>query len=287
MAKKNNPIPKTQREISQEQIIPYDKSIGNPNDLNADEVKRSEQLSFKGDTVKPLSLGLQDIDSAIDYYFKEIIKPFVIQNGVRIDVPLVYGSPEKWKTIQKDGYFRDKNGKILSPLIVFKRDDLSSNTSIGNKIDANNPHLYETFVKLYSRKNFYSNFDILNDQKPEKEYYAVVIPDYVTINYSCIIYTFYNKQMNKIVEAINYASNSYWGDPARFKFNAKINQFNNSMEVGDGKDRAVKCNFTIKLYGYIIPDVLQKDMKAAKKFISKNKVIFGIETVKNNSKPSL
>jgi hypothetical protein len=37
--------------------------------------------------------------------------------------------------------------------------------------------------------------------------------------------------MNKIIEAINYASDSYWGDKERFKFNAKIDTFSNSVEV--------------------------------------------------------
>jgi hypothetical protein len=71
--------------------------------------------------------------------------------------------------------------------------------------------------------------------------------------------------MNKIVETINYASDSYWGDPARFKFNARIDSFNTVIEVADGQDRSIKSTFDIKLNGYIIPDVLQKDVSAIKK----------------------
>ena len=278
------PTPKSQREISISQQEPYQQGgpgfqpVGNPNDS---ELNRGNQFSFKGDTTKPLTLSIQDIDEAIFYYFTEVIKPYVIQNGQRLPVPIIYGSPEKWKSIQKDGYYRDKVGKIMSPLLVFKRDDLTKNRSIGNKLDANQPHLYTSMVKTYSKRDFYTPFDVLNNIKREKEQYAIVIPDYVTIKYSCMIYTYYVEQMNKIVEAINYASDSYWGDPARFKFRAMIDSFNTIIETNDGHDRAVKSSFDIKLNGYIIPDIVQKDMSAVKKIPTVTKTIFGFETTNN------
>jgi len=278
------PIPKTQREISISQQEPYQQGgpgfqpVGNP---NASEPNRGSKLSFKGDSTKPFSLGIQDIDETIFYYFNEVIKPSIIQNGIRIPVPVIYGNPEKWKSIQKDGYYRDKAGAIMSPLLVFKRDDLTKNRSIGNKLDANQPHLYTSMVKTYSKRDFYTPFDVLNNIKREKEQYAIVIPDYVTIKYSCMIYTYYVEQMNKIVEAINYASDSYWGDPARFKFRAMIDSFNTIIETNDGHDRAVKSSFDIKLNGYIIPDVVQKDMTAVKKIPTVTKTVFGFETVSN------
>jgi len=183
--KYKKPIPKTQKELANEQIVPYDESRGNPNKI--DSLNRAEQLSFKGDTTKPFSVDIEDIDEAIYFYFTQVIKPFVIQNNERIQCPVIYGNPEKWHQIQQDGYYRDKNGKIMSPLIVFKRDDLSKNRSIGNKLDANSPNLYTSLTKKYSKKNFYSSFDVLNNIKPETEQYAVIIPDYVNIKYSCVI----------------------------------------------------------------------------------------------------
>ena len=276
------PTPKTQREISISQQEPYQQEgpgfqpPGNPN--KAGGLNRSEQLSFRNDTTKPFTLGIQDIDEAIYYYFTEVIKPFVIQNGQRIAVPVVYGNPEKWKMVQKDGYYRDKSGKIMSPLLVFKRDDLTKVRNIGNKLDSNNPNLYSSFVKKYSPKNAYDNFSVLNNAIPQKQQYAIVIPDYVAIKYSCVIYTYYVEQMNKIVEAINYASDSYWGDPARFKFRAMIDSFTTVIEVEDGKDRAIKSNFDIKLNGYIIPDVIQKDLTAIKKIPDVTKITFTAET---------
>jgi hypothetical protein len=84
--------------------------------------------------------------------------------------------------------------------------------------------------------------------------------------------------MNKIIEAINYASDSYWGDPNRFKFKASIDTFNSVTELSTDQDRIVRSTFNIKLNGYIIPDVVQKDVTALKKLPSISKITFTLET---------
>jgi hypothetical protein len=48
-------------------------ATGNPNLGN--EKGRGDQISFRGDTVKPFSIGIQDIDEAVFYYFQNVIKP--------------------------------------------------------------------------------------------------------------------------------------------------------------------------------------------------------------------
>ena len=274
------PIPKTQKEILNDTITPYDKSLGNPN-LSNSGFNRAEQTSFKGDSNKTFSVGIQDIDESIMYYFDNVIQPFVYQNGERISVPIIYGAPERWKSFQKDGYYRDKSGRIMSPIIMFKRNNLSKDRSVGNKLDANNPINFGIYGKSYSSLNAYDNFSVLNNRTPTKEYYAVVVPDYVTIQYSCIIQTYYIEQLNKIVEAINYASDSYWGDPERFKFRARIDSFATIQELNEGQERVVRSNFDINLRGYIVPDSIQKELNTIPKFRDKSKVVFGLEVSSN------
>jgi hypothetical protein len=223
------------------------------------------------------------MDESVLYYFNEVIRPTVQQNGQRIAVPVIYGAPERWKSTQKDGYYKDKNGKIMAPIIMFKRDTVSKNTSITNKLDANQPHLYATWATTYSSKNAYSNFNLLNNRKPVQTYQLIVIPDYVDLTYSCTIQTYYVDQLNKIVEAINYASNAYWVDPERFKFKATIDSFTTSTELNDGQDRTVKSTFTLKLSGYIIPDNIQKEITAHRKFNSKAQIIISTETYYSGS----
>ena len=84
---------------------------------------------------------------------ENIIKPTVQQNGVVQKVPVIYGSPEKWKQIQKDGYYRDSKGKIMMPLITFKRNSIEKNRSITNKLDSNSPNNINVFTKSYSKNN--------------------------------------------------------------------------------------------------------------------------------------
>ena len=101
------------------------------------------------------------------------------------------------------------------------------------------------------------------------------------MTYSCIIYTYYVEQLNKIVESINYAANSYWGNPDRFKFKANIDSFTTITELTAGNDRTVRANFDINLNGYIIPDIPQKDLTVDKKRFSKGQVVIQQETVSN------
>ena len=294
MARTKKPKPKSQLEITNDQINPYvnpenGETAGNPNipsefnqftptNQSGVDFNRSEKLSFTDDPAKPLSIGVQDIDESIFYYFENIIQPSVYQNNERTPVPLIYGSPEKWKSVQKDGYYKDKNGKIMSPLIIFKRDNITPRRNLSNKLDANHPHLYTSWQKTYSPKNDYSNFNVLNNKVPTKQYIINVVPDYVTLNYSFIIQTYYVEQLNKIVEAINYASDSYWGNPERFKFKAEIDSFTTTNEINQDDDRVVRSTFSLALYGYIVPDNIQKDITALKKYNSKSKVIIGLET---------
>ena len=285
------PVPKNQREISISQQTPL---LDNPNNAvvplpvfanqnNPATAKayRAEQISVKGDSTKDYTVSIGDIDEAITYYFNNVIKPQVYQNGTQIAVPIIYGNPERWKAVQKDGYYRDKNSKIMCPIIMFRRTSMDKSYVVGNKLDANNPHNYAVAGKTYQKGDAYSNFNLLNNRKPVISYQAVVIPDYVTLNYECIIWTYYIEQMNQIVEGVNYSSDSYWGDPQRFKFRARIDSFTNNETLSQGEERLIKTNFNIKMYGYIIPDIVNKGLVATKKFFSKGKMNFTTEVVAN------
>jgi len=274
------PTPKTQRELSVSQHKSHDPSVGNPN-LATPINNRAYETSWKGDNVKPFSVGVQDADEAIFYYFNNVIKPFVIQNGERLPVPIIYGSPEKWKSVQKDGYYRDEKGKLMAPLIMFKRESLDKNRSIANKLDANNPNNYQVFTKSYDSRNAYSNFSILNNRKPERQFYNIVVPDYITLTYNFAIFTYYIEQLNKIVEAIEYASDAYWGNPQRFQFKAMIDSFAFQTELVTDNERTVKSTFTLKINGYIIPNTIQKDTTALNKSSNKTQINISEEVTTN------
>jgi hypothetical protein len=277
------PIPRNQSEVTQAELSTPYLSQGKAISETSFSKNRGTDYSMKGDTVKDISVGLEDIDNAVIYYFNNYIKPTVIQNGNRIAVPVMYGSPERWKSVQADGFYRDGNNKLLVPSIMLKRESIEKNRALGNKLDGNKVHNYQVVGTKFNQRNIYDNFSVLTNRIPSQQYYISSVPDYINVNYSCVIFTDYIEQNNKLVEAIQFASDSYWGDPNRFKFRANIDSFNTPILLEQGEDRAARSSFNIKLFGYIIPDTINKDLAVARsKFYTKSQVVFGLETVEGD-----
>jgi hypothetical protein len=247
--------PETKVEVAPVQSIPTEVKPGQP------EFNRAEQVSMKDDTNnKTFSIGLEDIDGALMYYLRNVIKPTVMQNSKQIEVPVIYGSPERWKSMQADGFYRDKNGKTMVPLIMFKRESFTKNNTLGNKLDGNRVQNVQYFETTYSKRNVYDNFNLLRDQKPQKEYTIGIIPDYIDLNYTLSIYTDFTVQSNELTEAIEFAARSYWGDPERFMFRTNIETFNTPTLLENGTDRANRTDMTLLVNGYIIPSGINAAM---------------------------
>jgi hypothetical protein len=280
MAGRLKPIPKNQSEVTQQALpSPYLPEIPKPVSDTVFSANRGTDYSMKNDTAKDISVGLEDIDNAIMYYFTNIIKPNVVQNGNQLEVPVIYGSPERWKSVQADGFYRDNSGRLMVPLIMFKRENIEKDRSLGNKLDGNTAHLYQVVGSKYNSRNAYDQFDVINNRIPSEQYYVTAVPDYLTLTYNCIIFTDFVEQNNKLVEAVQWASDSYWGDPARWKFRAMIDSFATTTILNEGEDRAAKSTFNIKVNGYIIPNTVNKTLATARsKFYTKSQVIFTMET---------
>ena len=279
--RERKPTPKNAIDIGKELVNPYLSNLGKPVvEGHPLENNRGTNYSFKNDTVKDISIGLQDIDEAIMYYFNEVIKPTVVQDGNRMAVRTMYGNPERWKSVQADGFLRDGNNQIIVPVIMIKRENIEKVRNLGNKIDGNTIALYQVVGSKYNPRNQYDNFSVLNNRIPSEQYYLTTVPDYLTLTYSCIIFTNYVEQNNKIVEAIEFASDSYWGDPNRFKFRTSIDSFATTVVIENGQDRAAKSTFNFKVNGYIIPNTVNKDLATIRsKFYTKSQVIFDLEVV--------
>jgi hypothetical protein len=278
MARDLKPLPRNIVEVEQSQITSYLQAKPDSNEGTVFSQNRAKDLSFKGNKIKDISIGLEDMDQAIQYYFDNVIKPTVIQNGNRIEVPVIFGDAEKWKSVQNDGFYRDKDGKGMAPLIMFRRTNIEKNRTLGNKIDGNKAHLFNVFETKYNQKNFYDNFGVLTNRQPSKQYYVSVVPDYVTVTYECILFTNFVEQNNKLIEAIEFASDSYWGDFNRWHFRTKIDTFAVTNIVEQGNDRVAKTNFTMTLNGYLVPDTVNKEMANADMFYAPAQLIFGLET---------
>jgi hypothetical protein len=242
--KKN--LPKSQYELSTGNV---DKRFGRDNDIRRDD-----------DKLKELSIGLFDIDHTIKWYFDNVIKPQVDEFGTIVKVPVMFGAPEKWKNVQADGYFRDMAGKIQSPLISYRRSGIEKDKTLGSKVDANFPQLYYTQEIKYGHQNKYDQFSVLTNSKPIKSYITTIIPEFVNVTYEVIVWTDFVEHMNGIVESILYSEGSFWGEPDKFRFRTKVDSYTNTTDLLQDQDRIVRTSFTLTLFGYIIPDVLVKNL---------------------------
>ena len=270
------PRPRTAKEAFQETIVELQ-----PNTLPPlpEENPRSEQVSVKDDALRDYSIGFDDIDTAVVYYFDNVIKPSVIEDGNRIKVPLMWANQERWKTAQTDGGIRDKNGKILFPVITIKKDNIEKVRDISSKVDGNKAHNYHIFEQRYTKKNIYDNFSAITNRKPAKVYSVVVVPDYYKITYSCAVYVNQEQDLNDILEAILFASDSYWGDPKRFSFMARIDSVPITRELVQGENKKIYAEFSISLNGHVVPDSINKYMASTNRFYSKAQINFTTEVV--------
>jgi len=251
---RNKPIPRSQRLI-----------------FNRGE-KISRNSPGANDDVKNISVGIMDMDSSILYYFNEVIKPEVTENKEKVKVPCIYASPERWVAISKQGYLRDKKQQIITPLIVFRRTAMERNDNIPvDKLDANKPNLFYSFQKKFSQQNRYDKFSVQKGLSPNREYYNVTMPDYVTLTYEFTIWTSYIEQMNAIVEKINYSDGAYWGEPGKMRFRTRIESFTDASEITD-QERLIKTTFTVNLYGYILPETYNSKT-TTQKYLTPKKVI--------------
>jgi len=280
MTRINKPIPRNQSEIIQSTIKPY-LNQGKPivDTVFSRQSNRALQTSRKTDKIKDISVGLEDIDYAIKYYFDNVIKPSVTIDGQFHPVHVEYASPERWKSVQADGYYRDGNGKVNVPLIIYKRTNVEKNRNLGNKLDGNNASLFQVFETRYNARNQYDKFNILTNRIPNKQYYISVVPDYVTVTYDVVVFTNYVEQNNKIIESIEYASDSYWGDENRWHFRTSLDSLATTTTINTGEDRFAQTSITLKVNGYLIPDSINAKLSKQSIAYSTSQVVFGLEVV--------
>ena len=118
-------------------------------------INRGLERSRNTDTTKNISIGLMDIDSAIQFYFDNIIKPKVKENGTMVKVPTLYGSPERWAQAQKRGFIYDNKQQLIIPLIVFKRTSIEKDAGLAaDKMNPKDPKLFYSFQPIFPVSRF-------------------------------------------------------------------------------------------------------------------------------------
>jgi len=262
-------------------------SIPNFN-VNAQQMKsrlsRGEDNKHDEDLPQPVSVGLYTIDNAILKYLQTKIVPVVSQDNKQIKVPVIYGNPERWKSVQQDGMIRDKNGKITLPIMMIRRTTMKKN-NINSPVNKYQQYVFKT---TWNSRNIYDKFTALNGIKPSELYQSVTIPDHYEISYEGMVWTEYMEQMNKIIENISFESDEYWGEDNNYKFITRIGQFDQTTDLPANNDRIVRNKFTMSVRAYILPEsALNRDGNRAvttQMQYSPKKVVFDTEVVLNLKK---
>ena len=237
-------------------------------ELLTDKVNRGREIARTGDKVRGITIGLQDIDSALFWYFENIIKPDIKEAGERIKVPVIYANPERWASIQRYGFIRDNKRKIMAPVIAFRRTSMTKDSNIPiDKLNATDPKLHYIMKSQYSKVNRYDKYSATRGKIKKHEMYSVAVPDYVVLSYDFTIWTNYTDQMNKIIEKINWSEGSYWGEQGKFKFRSTIDSFEDASEF-DSNIRNIKTNFSVTLNGYLLPDSYPPTADTTEQFVT-------------------
>lgn len=199
----------------------------------------------------PIKVTLYTVDNAIIKYLSDRIKPVVTQNGNQVNVPVIYGNPERWKSAQRDGVLRDSIGKIQLPMLLIRRTAMKK-TGINSPV---NKYYDRTFYTGWNRRTPYDRFNLVNGITPSREYYVTTAtPDYYEFTYKCMVWTEYMEQMNAVVENISFESDEFWGEQNSYKFRTIIDSFEPLTELPSSNDRVVRTQFDMTVYAYLLPE---------------------------------
>jgi len=220
-----------------------------------------------------IGIKLYDVDKAIMEHISDTVLPTLDIMGEVTSIPLIYGSAERWKTIKKDGYLRDKDGQVQLPLVVIKRNSVEANDNMANPM---NRQVSYPAISQYSPKHKYDLFSQMTGFTKPKEQYNITIPDYVIATYEVMVWTDFTEHMNTILEAFQYATDTYWGDKYGFKFLSKVSSFDTTSEMAEGTQRLVRTTFTITVNAYLLPEKFDNIPTTQKAFTIK-KVIWNVD----------
>lgn len=240
--------------------------------------QRHTQVRRDQDTVKGPNVTLYDIDFAIKSFVENTIRPKVLENDSIIDVPIFYMNPEKWADVQSRGYVRDNKGKMLIPVIAFRRTDVSVDDQLKRNKVSPVEDLYYLSEMKYNKNFRYDQFSIQTGMQRQSEYYLIQPPDYVIINYEFQLWCEYQSQLNELIETMIYFQGQSFGDKNNYKFRSYVDEYSieNVNDISD--DRLVSATFNLTTYGYLVRQQVYGEV-VTKRRLSTKKIVFDQEIV--------
>ena len=275
------------------------KPITNKQVVASSNINRAEQVSTKDTKIKSgnvarsivpgnnydqnYAITLKDIDSSVLGYVKNVIKPKVSEADTNVDVSVMYGNEERWKSVRKRGVMRDKNGSIILPLIMLRRTEVARNDLSGQSFphDIKREHVNVVRDSGWSKDNRYDRFSDQTGIKPKQEQIITTMPNFNDITYEFILWTNFIEQMNPLIETFVDQSHTYWGQSEQYKFLCTIDTISDASEMNVDGERFVKSTFSVVTKSYLLPEYLNSVISGKKsnlqKTLTPSKVVFGYE----------
>jgi hypothetical protein len=251
--------------ITNKQIVSKE-SVDRANQLSTKDissrpnVSRSENASVSyspgTDFTKNYAVTLEDVDTSIMGFIKEIIRPSVKENNEVFKVPVMYANQERWVSARKKGVLRDKNGAKILPLIMIKRTEVAKSTElpVGMEHDLNREHSDYIVGSTWSKTNRYDRFAVQTGAKPVTEYLVTTVPNYVNVTYEVVLWSNFIQQMNSLVESFIEFNNQYWGTGQERKFYSLVESISDASEMEQNGERFIKSNFSVMTKAYLLPE---------------------------------
>lgn len=238
------------------------------------EVKKLSGYSeWNKENAQDISIALYDVDYAVKWQLENVIQPTVTEENAILQVPVLFAAGEKWAAVQKHGYLRDNQGKLLTPLIMIRRNSISKREDIQDLKVLETADARITFERKYTSKNRYDRFN-LSHNKPVQELYSVDVPKYVQVEYELLCWTNNTSQLNEIVEQLIWFDGKAFGNTYKFITHIDPPAFETMNNTGE--DRVVRATMSMRTKAYIL-NTHGPNAPSIYKLNPINKVIMGIE----------
>jgi hypothetical protein len=250
-------------------------------------IERAQEIRRDNDTIKTPSCTMYDVDNAILSYIADVIRPEIIENDKLIPVPVMFANGEKWAQIRANGFLYDNNDRLMTPVIILKRNSITER-DVMKKLDVNwNPETRNDFARntllfesKYTKANRYDRFSVLQGTRPSRELYVSSIPEYVDVSYDLLIWTEYTEQMNSVIEQIMPTGGFAWGTTWKFITNIQDYSFENLSTPGE--DRVVRATLPLNTKATLLMPYELRRSSLQKRYSTK-RITFGNETESFNA----
>lgn len=234
---------------------------------------RHREVRRDKDRTRSLGITLYDVDFAIKSFIDESMELRIEDNGEYISVPTLYANSEKWASIQRDGYLKDKKGKTMVPLLSFRRSGVNIKSEMRRNKVAKVNQIGYVMQQKHNRLEPYDRFSVLYGQKKPQEYFITPVPDFVDVTYDFILWCEYQAQLNYLIEQFVYFSGQSFGERNFFKFSTNMESISMEDNNTTGQDRVVRATFQITVHAYLLPKEIAGEV-TTKRVVAPNKVSF-------------